>query len=122
MLGFARGSCRGQAAAEALAVFVALRLWFPRWRGQRVAVSIRSDSKAALGALGKFGSAAAGIEKVAREVALDMALSYYGVTVWMHLPAADNKVAANYASPFSTASPATLFHRRSQTILVGSLF
>ena len=90
-LGFERGSCSGQAAAEALAVLVALRLWFPLWRGQRLALTVRSDSEAALGALGKLGSPAPAVNKVAREVALDVALSYYGVDTWTHVAAADNK-------------------------------
>ena len=90
VLGFERGSCRGQAAAEALAILVALRLWFPLWRGSRAAVAVRSDSQAALGALGKLGSTAPAVGRVAREVALDVALSCYGVDVWQHLPAERN--------------------------------
>ena len=93
ILCFERGSCRGQAAAEALAVLVALRLWFPLWRGSRAAVAVRSDSQAALGALGKLGSTAPAVGRVAREVALDVALSCYGVDVWEHVPAERNKEA-----------------------------
>ena len=72
---------------------VALRLWFPLWRGRRAAVAVRSDSQAALGALGKLGSPAPAVGRVAREVALDVALSCYGVDVWQHLPADQNKEA-----------------------------
>ena len=44
-----------------------------------------------MGALGKLGSPAPAVNKVAREVALDVALSYYGVDTWTHVAAADNK-------------------------------
>ena len=105
VLGFTRGSCRGQAAAEALAVLVALRLWFPLWRDRRVSVAVRADSQAALGALGKLGSTAPAIGRVAREVALDVALSYYGVETWSHLPAAHNKVRAQAKAPNPQGNP-----------------
>ena len=84
------GSCRGQAPAEALAILVALRTWVAHWRGKRLALQVRSDSTAALGALGKFGSPSPAVNKVARELSIDVALSAYGVDVWSHLPAESN--------------------------------
>ena len=92
-LGIEVGSCRGQAPAEALAVLVALRTWYSTWAGCRLALQVRSDSTAALGALGKFGSPSPSVNKVAREISLDVAMSSYGVDIWTHVPAASNEEA-----------------------------
>ena len=89
-LRFEIGSCQGQAAAEALAILVALRAWLPLWGSCRTAVAVRSDSTAALGALGKLGSSSPAVAIVAREVALDIACSRYGVDVWQHVRAEFN--------------------------------
>ena len=75
------GDCSGQAVLEALALLVALRAWAPRWMGQRVRVHLRSDSTAALGALSKLASLTENVNTIAREVALDIAASTYGVEV-----------------------------------------
>ena len=81
------GDCSGQAVLEALALLVALRAWAPRWMGQRVRVHLRSDSTAALGALSKLASPTENVNTIAREVALDIAASTYGVEVatWGHV-------------------------------------
>ena len=92
-LDFEIGQCQGQAAAEALAALVALRMWLPRWSTARSAVTLRSGSTAALGALGKMASPAPPVNTVAREVALDVALSRYGIDVWTHISAEYNKEA-----------------------------
>ena len=89
-LGFEIGSCRGQAAAEALAILVALRVWLPTWGATRATVTVRSDSQAALGALGKLGSRAPAVAAIAREVALDIAVSRYGLIVRQHVPGVQN--------------------------------
>ena len=73
MLGVKIGDCSSQAVLEALAMLVALRTWFPLWAGDRMAIVVRSDSMAALGALGKMASPAKGINIIARELALDVA-------------------------------------------------
>ena len=104
-LSFTIGDCKGQAAAEALAILVALRAWLPLWGTTRTAVRVRSDSSAALGALGKLGSTAPHINLVAREVALDVALSRYGVDVWQHVRAEHNTEAdmlSRWSSPDET--------------------
>ena len=86
------GDCSGQAVVEALALLVALRVWAPRWTGQRVRAHIRSDSVAALGALRKLASPAPSLNAVAREAALDIAASTYGVelTSYAHISGALN--------------------------------
>ena len=86
------GDCSGQAVVEALALLVALRVWAPQWSGQRVRAHIRSDSVAALGALRKLASPAPSLNAVAREAALDIAASTYGVelTSYAHISGALN--------------------------------
>ena len=86
-----KGSCSAQAVLEALAVLVALRTWFSSWRLQRAVLVVRSDSQAALGALGKLASPAPGVNAIAREVAIDLATSRYGVSIWEHLPGVQNE-------------------------------
>lgn len=93
ILGIEVGSCKCQAVAEALAMAVAIRTWLPTWGLQRTAVKVRSDSQAALGALGKLASPSVAINRIAREVSLDIACSRYGVDVWEHLAGSANEVA-----------------------------
>ena len=80
ILNITKGSCTAQAVVEALAILVALRTWHSVWRLQRAVLVIRSDSAAALGALGKLASPAPGVNAVAREIAIDVACSRYGVS------------------------------------------
>jgi hypothetical protein len=87
------GSCRSQAVVEALAGLVALRAWLPTWGQHRTASSVRPDSQAALGALGKLSSPARAINAVAREVAIDGAACRYGGDVWTHIAGVDNFLA-----------------------------
>ena len=67
------------AVVEALAILVAVRLWAHIWVTAKARVHVRSDSRAALGALGKVSSPVASINSIAREVALDVATSDYGL-------------------------------------------
>ena len=92
ILGVTVGDCRGQAVLEALALLVALRTWAPRWCNQRVRAHVRSDNTAALGAVQKLASPTANVNLVAREVALDVAASAYGLeaTSWGHISGALN--------------------------------
>ena len=93
VLGLAIGSCTCQAAAEALAMAVALRTWLADWGLRRTAVKVRSDSQAALGALGKLASPSPAVNAIAREISLDIACSRYGIDVWEHLPGVKNVLA-----------------------------
>ena len=86
ILGVSIGSCSAQAAFEALAIVAALRAWASIWRNTKLAVMVRSDSKAALGALCKATSPAVAVNRVARELGVDVAWSRYGVEVWTHVP------------------------------------
>ena len=104
-LHFELGSCKGQAAAEALAVLVALRAWAGVWISRRTAVHVKSDSEAALGALGKLSSPAPAVNCIAKEVALDIALSSYGVDVWSHISGEENKEADTLSRWYEPQAP-----------------
>lgn len=69
------GDARGQTVWEALAILIELRCWWVYWKDQLVVIRAKSDSKAALGALEKQRSSAPSVNAVARELALDRALS-----------------------------------------------
>jgi len=91
-LGIVVGSCRHQAVVEMLAIVVAMCVWLSMWAAARVEVTIRSDSQAAL-ALVKEASPTPAINKLAREVGLDVACSKYGVDWTKHLPGKHNVLA-----------------------------
>jgi hypothetical protein len=74
-----RGDCRAQAALEGLALLIALREWAPWWESQRLRAHVRSDSAAALGSTEKMASPTFSMNLLARELALDVAWSKYGV-------------------------------------------
>ena len=86
-LGIQFGESSGQAVLEALAILVAVRTWAPHWTSAKARVHVRSDSKAALGALWKLSSPTPAINMIAREVAVDVATSDYGLEPisWGHV-------------------------------------
>jgi hypothetical protein len=87
------GDSSSQAVLEALAILVAVRVWAPHWTCAKARVHVRSDSKAALGALGKLSSPAPAVNTIAREVAVDVATSDYGLEPisWGHVAGALNE-------------------------------
>lgn len=89
-LGVAVGESRSQAVLETLALAVAVREWLPEWGKERTVVEVRSDSVAALGAVVAGGSGKPVINKIVREIALDVAMSRYGVDFASHLPGKEN--------------------------------
>ena len=91
-LGITIGDCAAQAVLEALAILVAVRAWAPLWMKAKARVHVRSDSQAALGALAKVASPVVAMNAVAREVALDVAASSYGLEPmsWGHVSGALN--------------------------------
>ena len=87
ILGKARGDCRGQAVFEALCIAVSLRTWAAVWRDENSILVTRSDAIAALGALNKTSSSDPTMNRVAREVALDLSEGSYELDVLGHPPA-----------------------------------
>ena len=86
-LGVKVGESGSQSVLESLAILVAVRTWAHVWTKAKARVHVRSDSKAALGALGKVSSPVVAMNMVAREVALDVAASDYGLeeVTWGHI-------------------------------------
>ena len=75
---------------EALAILIAVRGWLAD-RGA-ITATVVSDSLAALGVVGALSSTEFGLNRVARELALDLALSRYALNVVEHLPGVANVV------------------------------
>ena len=81
---------------------------------------VRSDSKAALGALSKIASPSVPVNKVAREVGVDVAWSRYGVEVWTHVPGKMNLWADDLSrlhQPNSHAQVPTGLSRMAPTVV-----
>ena len=91
--GIVAGDCRGQSLLETLALLIAVRAWLPRWQEKGLRIILRSDSKAAIGAVLKLRSRAPQINEVIREMALDLAEGKYAYDIIRHLPGKINKLA-----------------------------
>ena len=79
------GDHRFQTLLENLAILIGVRHWLPAWRHMRLLVTVRSDSKAALGAWTKERSKSAAVNEVVREAALDMAEGCYAIDIRAHV-------------------------------------
>ena len=88
--GMVVGDHRFQTLAENLAMLIGVRHWLPLWRLQRLQVTVRSDSSAALGAWTKERSKSPAVNEVVREAALDMAEGLYRIDYREHVPGKEN--------------------------------
>ena len=86
--GIVIGDCRLQALIETIAVLIGVRVWRDKWYSERAAITVRSDSLAALGAAAKLRSTTPAINAVVRELALGLAEGKYRIDVREHLPGA----------------------------------
>ncbi len=75
---------------EALAILIAARLWLGGARDGQV--EVRSDSRAALGALFKLASPGWRLNIIAREAALDQAEEKYNLDLLTHIPGVANVI------------------------------
>ena len=91
--GIVIGDCRGQGLLETLALLIAVRAWLHRWREEGLRIILRSDSKAAIGAVLELRSRAPQINEVVREMALDLAEGRYAYDIVRHLLGKINKLA-----------------------------
>ena len=88
------GSPKGQAALEALAILVALRVFaaFAAWKGgARIQTAARGDSKAALGMALKVASPNPALNAGGRELAYDLASRDYALELLEHTPGVMNR-------------------------------
>ena len=77
--GHERGSSDGQQTWEALAALLAIRVWLPEYRDEKLKLVILSDSKATLAVVGKERSKSARLNTIAREKSLDLAQNSQGL-------------------------------------------
>ena len=82
-----------QQALEALAMLVALRLWLPQWKQQRVVVTVRGDNMSALSMVAKMQPKSPTLAIIARELALDIAAASYSPDFMEHVPGIANVIA-----------------------------
>jgi hypothetical protein len=83
----------GQQAFEALALLVAIRLWLPQFKTQRVKICLRGDNMAALYAVAKMQPKSKALGVIARELALDLADASYAVDFLQHVAGLANGTA-----------------------------
>ena len=86
VLGISRGDPKAQQALEALNLLVALRQWSAWWRQDRVALEVRADNVAALTLLLRLKGSSPALNRVAREVAIDLGNAAYRPDVLTHTP------------------------------------
>ena len=70
-----------------------MRTWLPRYRHQRVSVTLRGDNIAALTMVAKMQPKSASLGVVARELALDIAASSYAPDFVQHVHGVSNTIA-----------------------------
>ncbi len=86
------GSSDGQQIWECLAVLVALRLWAPLFREQRMSLQVRGDNVGALMLLIKMRPPSSQLAIIARELALCIATASFPPNV-VHTPGIAHKLA-----------------------------
>ena len=87
------GDCACQAVVENLAMLIGVRLWLETWKSQRVIVTLRTDSTAAVGPWSKERSSIPAINLIVRELALDRAEGLYEFDYVEHLAGIANILA-----------------------------
>ena len=83
-------------------------MWRNDWSGERAAVTVKSDSMAALGAATKLRSTSPAINAVVRELALDLAEGKYRIDFFEHLPGAENMLADELSRLYQPGAVATV--------------
>ena len=87
------GSPEAQQVAEAMAILIALRLWFKFWANGRVRLEVRSDSTVALIVTKELKGRSYGLRLVAAEIAIDIANASYEPDLFTHTPGVQNTLA-----------------------------
>ena len=92
-LGLRVGDHRDQALAEAYSILIGVKFWSDRWCRTPTVAIIKSDSKAALGAMERGGTTrSASINAVLKELSLVIAVAPSGLRLWFkHLAGAQNQ-------------------------------
>ena len=83
-----RGESKHMTLWEALAILVAVRAWVPA--DSRIVIEVRSDSMGALRMALKLASPTPELNKVAQELALDLADQLYDISILAHTPGVAN--------------------------------
>ena len=87
------GDAKAQQAAEALNLLVALRLWKMHWATERVALEVRNDNVAALTLVLHLKGSSFALNRIARELALDLGDGSFRPDCVSHTPGVASSVA-----------------------------
>ena len=87
------GDPKAQQAAEAFNLLVALRLWKPVWAAERVRLEVRADNIAALTLILHLKGSGHALNRIAREVALDLGDASFRPDVCSHTPGVASGIA-----------------------------
>ena len=98
--GHERGSSDGQQTWEALVVLLAIRVWLPEYRDEKLKLVILSDSKATLAVVGKERSKSTRLNTIARELSLDLAQNSHVLELQTcHVAGTENQWAVECMNP-----------------------
>ena len=92
-LGIDNTGSAAQQALEALALLMAVRLWLPDFKTERVCVLVRGDNIASLQMAAKMQPKSKALGIVARELALDLSEASYAIDLVQHVAGVTNGVA-----------------------------
>ena len=90
MFGHIIGCAKGQQTWEALAMLVALRVWACWWQQERIRLEVTGDNVGVLSMVCKMRSSGVGSNKIARELALDLADGAFRPSLCEHTPGSAN--------------------------------
>ena len=93
VLGHKAGNHEGQQAFEAMALLIAVRVWFRFWKNRRFRLALRNDNIGALTVFSALKGRSVPMNAVAREYALELAEGSFEPTLVQHIPGITNVVA-----------------------------
>ena len=87
------GESSAQQAAEPFAILVCLREWHHRWAHSRVVLEVKTDNIAALTLVASLRGRISALNRIGRELALDISEAHYAPTFVSHSPVVTNVIA-----------------------------
>ena len=99
-LGLTIGDEKCQQTAECLNLLVALRLWKEHWCTERVSLEVRADNIAALQLVLRLLGSTDAMNKIARELALDLGDASFRPDMVVHTPGVASNIADSLSRRF----------------------
>ena len=92
ILGLSTGSS-SQQACEALAVLIALKLWFKFWATDRMRLHVRTDNVTTIALLARLKVSGRSLRTIGKELAVLLASASFEPDVVQHTPGVQNQLA-----------------------------